>query len=174
MVIIIIIILLRLFQSYNNAQKLEDIRNAVVNELSNSCQCQITTNSIDQEQLGCSDLHASSNYVTYQARIIGTLEKDSAFLTSLIEDWASSGPSIRVQGMLLGLGEDCTSDVSAGVCSVFGGQTNTRECPSTNTGAIVGTVIAVAAVLNVAVIVVAAVVILRRWRRKFSLRNADE
>ena len=174
MVIIIVILLLRLFQSYNNAQKLINIKNAVLNELSNSCQCQITADNIDQEQLGCSDLDASSNYVTYQARIIGTLEKDSAFLTSLIEDWASSGPSISVQGVLLGLGEDCSSDVSDGVCSVIGAQTNTRECPSTNTGAIVGTVIAVAAVLNVAVIVVAAVVILRRWRRKFSLRNADE
>ena len=28
------------------------------------------------------------------------------------------------------------SDLSAGVCSVFGGQTDSRECPSINTGAI--------------------------------------
>ena len=34
---------------------LEDIRNAVVNELSNSCQCQMTANSMDQEQLACFD-----------------------------------------------------------------------------------------------------------------------
>ena len=174
MVIIIIILLLCLFQSYSNAQKLEDIRNAVINELSKSCHCQITADNIDQEQLGCSDLHASSNYVTYEARLIGTLEKDSAFLTSLIEDWASSGPSIRVQGVLLGLGEDCTSDVSAGVCSVFGGQTDTRECPSTNSGAIVGAVVAVAAVLIIAAIAVATLLILRNRRGKFSVQKPEE
>ena len=166
-----------MFQSFSNAQKLKNIRDAVLNELSNSCQCQITTDSIDQEQLACFD--ASSNYVTYQARIIGTLEKDSAFLTSLIESWASSGPSIRVRGVLLGLGEDCTSDVSAGVCSVFGPQTGTSENTDSNicecnTGAIVGTVVAVAAVLIVAAITVATLLILRSRRGKPSLQKAEE
>ena len=75
--------------------------------------------------------------------------------------------------MLLGLGEGCTSDVSAGVCSVFGGQTDTRECPSTNTGAIVGTVVAVAAVLNVAAIAVATLLILKSRRGKFSLQKDE-
>ena len=123
----------------------------------------MTANSIDQEQLACFD--ASSNYVTYQARIIGTLEKNSAFLTSLIEDWASSGRSIRVQGvLLLGLGEDCASDINAGVCSVFGGQTDTCKCPSSNTGAKVGAVVAVASVLIIAAIAVATLLILRSRR----------
>ena len=144
----------------------------MIDELSNTCQCQITANSIDQEQLACFD--ALSNYVTYQGRIIGTLEKNSAFLTSLIEDWASSGPSISVQGMLLGLGEDCTSDLSAGVCSAFGAQTDTCECPRTNTGAIVGAVVAVAAVLIIAAIAIATLLILRSRRGKFSLQKAEE
>ena len=144
----------------------------MLNELSNSCQCQITADHIYQEQLACFD--ASSNYVTYQARLIGTLKRNSAFLTSLIEDWASSGPSIHVQGVLLGLGEDCTSDISAGVCSVFGAQTDTRECPSTNTGAIVGTVVAVAVVLIIAAIAVATLLILRSRSGKFSLQKPEE
>ena len=148
---------------------MEEIKNAVVKELSNSCQCQITADNIDQEQLVC---FISSNYVTYQARIIGTLEKDSAFLTSLIEDWASSGPSIRVQGVLLGLGEDCTSDISTGVCSVFGRQTDTFE--STNTGTIVAIVVPVAAVLIIAAIAVATLLILRRRRGRFSLQKVEE
>ena len=76
--------------------------------------------------------------------------------------------------MLLGLGEDCKSDISAGVCSVFGAQTETRECPSTNTGAIVGTVIAVVVVLIIVAIAIATLIILRIRRGKFSLRNTDE
>ena len=74
--------------------------------------------------------------------------------------------------MLLGLGEDCTSDVSAGVCSVFSRQTDISE--STNTGAIVGTVVAVAAVLIIAAIAVATLLILRRRRGKVSLQKAKE
>ena len=144
----------------------------MLNELSNSCQCQITADNIDQEQLACFD--ALSNYVTYQARIIGNLENNSAFLTSLIESWASSGPSISVLGVLLGLGEDCTSDVSAGVCSVFGAQTDTSESQSTNIGAIVGAVVAAAAVLNIVAIAVATLLILRSRRGKFSLQKAEE
>ena len=149
----------------------------MINELSNSCQCQITADNIDQEQLACFD--ASSNYVTYQARIIGTLEKNSAFLTSLIEDWASSGPSIRVRGVLLGLGEDCTPDVSAGVCSAFSAQTDTSDNTESNIcecniGAIVGAVIGVAAVLIIAAIAVATLLILRSRRGKFSLQKAEE
>ena len=76
--------------------------------------------------------------------------------------------------MLLGLGEDCTSDVSAGVCSVFGAQTDTCESPSTNTGAIVGAVVAVVGVLNIAAIAVATLLILRSRRGKFSLQKAEE
>ena len=75
------------------------------------------------------------------------------------------------------LGEDCTitvSDLSAGVCSVFGGQTDSRECPSTNTGAIVGAIVAVAAVLIIAATAVATLLILRRHRGKFSLQKAEE
>ena len=67
----------------------------------------------------------------------------------------------------MGLGEDCTSDVSAGVCSVFCLQTESDTCectcPSTNTGAIVGAVVAVAALI-----------ILRSCRGKFSLHITEE
>ena len=75
------------------------------------------------------------------------------------------------------LGEDCTttvSDLSAGVCSVFGAQIDTHECPTTNTGAIVGAVVAVAAVLIIAAIAVATLLILRNRRGKLSLQKAEE
>ena len=169
-----------LIQRFSSAQKLGDIRNAVLNELNehnNPCQCQITAENICQEQLLC--MNASSNYVTYQAQISGSLENDSAFVTSLIEDWASSGPSIRVQGVLLGLGEDCTSDVSAEVCSILGSQTesDTYECTcqSTNTGAIVGALVAVATVLIIAAIAVATLLNLRRCKRgRYDVENRED
>ena len=149
----------------------------MLNELSNSCQCQITADNIDQEQLPC--FVESSNYVTYQVRLGGTPEQDSGYLVALIDSWVSSGPTILVQGMLMRLGEDCTttvSDLTSGVCSVFGTQTDTCECecPSTNTGAIVGAVVAVVGVLIIAAIAVATLLILRSRRGKFSLQKAEE
>ena len=53
-----------------------------------------------------------------------------------------------------------------------GRQTDTAE--STNTGAIVGAVVAVAAVLIIAAIAVATLLILRSRRGKFSLQKAEE
>ena len=165
------------FQNFRYAQKLEDIRNAVLNDLSKSCQYLITADNIDQEKLSCSA--ESSNHVTYLAWLSGTPEQDSGSLVALIDSWVSSGPTIRVQGMLMRLGEDCNttvSDLSAGVCSVFGAQTFTCECRclSTNTGAIVAVVVAVAAVLIIAAIAVATLLILRNRRGIFSLQNTEE
>ena len=55
---------------------------------------------------------------------------------------------------------------------MFGGQTDTSE--STNTGAIVGAVIAVAAVLIIAAIAVATLLILRSRRGNISIQKAEE
>ena len=167
-------------QNFRYAEKLEDITNAVLNDLSNSCQSLITTDNIDQEKLSCSA--QSSNHVAYLARLSGTSDEESAFLVSHIEHWVSSRPTILVQGMLMRLGEDCNttvSDLSAGVCSVFGAQTFTCECtcPNTNTGAIyniVAIVVAVTAVLIIAAIAVATLLILRNRRGIFCFQNTEE
>ena len=162
-------------QNFRYAQKLEDIRNTVLNDLSNSCQYLIIADNIDQEKLSCSA--ESSNHVTYLARFSGTSEEESAYLVSNIERWVSSGPTILVQGMLMRLGEDCNttvSDLSAGVCSVFGAQTFTCECTCLSTTTIVAKVVAVAAVLIIAAIAVATLLILRSHRGIFSLQNTEE
>ena len=64
-------------------------------------------------------------------------------------------------------------DISAEVYSVFGGQTDTRKYPSSNTGTMVGAVVAVAAVLIIAAIAVATPLILRSRRGKFSLQKDE-
>ena len=137
--------------------KLADITRAVEEELSSSCQCQITNGTIDRESLGCSEV--SPNSVTYQARLNGTCESSRASLISLIEDWVSTGPTIRVRGMLVRVGEECStaiSDLSEGVCSSSGVQI--ESCA----GAIGGLAAAVAVVLVVAVAVIVVIVLVMR------------
>ena len=156
-----------LLQTYSTALKLAEVRHTVQEVLNDSCQCEITTDSIDEESFACSE--DSSNYVTYRARLSGTSEQDSASLFSLIEDWVATGPTIRVRGVLMRVGEECSatiSDLSEGVCSSSGAQT---ECMST--GAIVGggVAVAVAVILVVVVVVVFTVLTMRSRRGKFSL-----
>ena len=156
------------YQELSTSLKLAEITGAVEEELSGSCQCQITTDSIDEESFACSA--ASPNSVTYRARLSGTSERDSAFLISLIEDWVSTGPTIRVRGMLIWVGEKCStaiSDLSEGVCSNSEAQTST--------GAVVGGVTAVVVVLVVAVAVVVIIALILRHRcGHISLQTAQE
>ena len=162
-----------LLQTYSTALKLAEVRHTVQEVLNDSCQCEITTDSIDEESFACSE--DSSNYVTYRARLSGTSEQDSASLISLIEDWVATGPTIRVQGVLMRVGEECSatiSDLSEGVCSTS--SVAQTECMST--GAIVGggVAVAVALILIVVVVVVFTVLTMRSRRGKFSLKKAEE
>ena len=85
----------------------------------------------------------------------------------------STGPTIRVMGVLIRVGKECStvstaiSDLSDGVCSSSGAQTNT--------GAVVGGVTAVVVVLVVAVAVVVIIVLSSKHRRgHISLQTAQE
>ena len=154
-------------QELNTPLKLADITRAVEEELSASCQCQITNDIIDEVSFACSA--ASPISVTYRARLSGTSERNSASLISLIEDWVSTEPIIHVRGMLMWLGEECStaiSDLSEGVCSSSGAQTST--------GAIVGGVTAVVVALVVAVAVVIIALIMRHRYGHISLTTAQE
>ena len=150
-----------MLQNGSVALKLADITRAVEEELSGSCQCQITTDSIDEESFAC--FETSPNSVTYRARLSGTFERDSASLISLIEEWVSTGPTIRVRGVLMRVGEECftaISDLREGVCSSSETQTTT----SSSTGTVVGGVTAVVVVLIVAVAVVVIIALIMRHR----------
>ena len=112
------------------AVKIEEIRNAILGELAESCRCAIFNDSIDEESLTC--LMDSPNSVTYQAQLSGTSEVDSASFLTLIKNWVSKGPTIPVGGMLLSVEEDCN-----------GAGCSDSERDSANTGVIVGVLIAI-------------------------------
>ena len=159
-------------QNYSTSLKLAEVTSTLREVLSDLCQCQITTDSIDEESFACPE--DSSNYVTYRARLSGTSEQDSASLISLIEDWVATGPAIDIRGILMILGDRCSatiSDLSEGVCSSSGAQTG-----STSAGTIAGgsVAVAVALILIVVVVVVLTVLTMRSRRGKFSLKKEEE
>ena len=64
---------------------------------------------------------------------MGSADINSTTIVSLIEDWIASTPTISVLGVLVGVGEECTVDVtdlSSGVCTK---RNETPSCGSTPT-----------------------------------------
>ena len=99
---------------------MEDITNAVLEELTTSCaKCGITNDIIDKPSFTC--FPESSTYVTYRARLTGTSEAESGSLISLIEKWVSDGARIIVTGVLMTVDTECSvaiSSLSEGECSL--------------------------------------------------------
>ena len=117
----------------STVQKLEDITNAVLEELTGSCaECGITSDIIDRQSFAC--YPESPTHVTYRARLEGTSETDSGSLISLIDDWVSGGASIIVTGVLMTVDSECSvaiSSLSERECSVI--QTPTTDPTTSST-----------------------------------------
>ena len=138
--------------------RLEDISNAILEELSGLCaECGITNDIIDKQSLVC--FSKSPTYVTYRARLEGTSETDSGSLISLIEEWVSGGASIIVTGVLITVYSKCSvaiSSLSEGECSPTQPPTTDTSAASesTNSTAIIGGVVAVILIVSIVIAVV--------------------
>lgn len=158
-------------QLYSLTGKLQDIRDGLIDELSDYCQCEVTDDNIDQERLSCSFL--SKNSVTYSARINGTLDVASERLVSYLDSWISTGPTINVQGVLMRLGEICiktVSDLSAGVCSLSHttDPTDSNMITDKETSLIIGVTIPTGVVIVIGVSVTG--ICISKRRRNFMLQ----
>ena len=173
-----------LLQTDRTDLKLADIKSAVLKELTDSCHCQ-SPGSSDEESFAC--FQDSPNSVTYRARLKGTSNENSA---SVIEEWVSSGPNVRVRGLLMWVDTQCSvviSDFSEEECSgpssELHGVTTTVSTTdgqrvdnqNDNTVALVGGVVAVVIVLivTVGVIVVVALVV-RNHHGELPIKKAEE
>ena len=76
-----------------------DIVHQVLNQLSSTCHCEITTKILNEGSFAC--FKDSEKTVTYRAKLSGTSSLSTAFLLSLLEDWVSSGPVVKVGGVLM-------------------------------------------------------------------------
>ena len=151
-----------LIQGDEVIQKVKDITSAVHEELGDLCTCEITNDNIDEDFFQC--FGASSHFVTYRARLSGTPNITSHILITYIEDWVSGGPSIRVQGVLLTVDNECPVSIAT---------IDDAECKETpalpslhsstdNTVAVLATVIIIA----VLVFVFAMTVLILVWRSR--------
>ena len=180
--------------------KLDDITNAVIEELTASCvKCGIIKDIIDKQSFAC--FPESPTYVTYRARLEGTYETESGSLISLIDEWVSGGASIIVAGILMTVDSKCSvalRSLSEGQClpkqppttnpipsspnATGSSSESTDGIPSTDSGssdnvaAIVGGIVAVILIIPIVIIVaiIAVVITMKGRHREVSFRNAEE
>ena len=148
-----------LSQSDERMEKLEDIANAVLEELTDSCSetsdCGITNDVIDKQSFSC--FPESPTYVTYRARLEGTSETDSGSLISLIEEWVSGGASIIVAGVLMTVDSNC----SVAISSLSEGECLTSDSSScSDTGAIIAGVVVIILIIAITAIIIAVVTLM--------------
>jgi hypothetical protein len=103
---------------FSTNQKIQDISDTINEQLNTLCpQCQLNGQEISNATLEC--LGESPNSVIFSAVISGTADKDSGDLLEELSAWISTSPSVRVLGVLMGLGEQCSSvvsDLSGNIC----------------------------------------------------------
>ena len=152
-------------------QKLENITNAVLEELTDSCSdCGITNDIIDNQQFSC--FPESPTYVTYRARLEGTSETDSGSLISLIEEWVSGGASIIVAGVLMTVDSEC----SVAISSLSEGECLTSDnTDMTITIAIAATIAGIVVmIISVAIVAVVMYVTVKHCRRDRAIKKGNE
>ena len=135
-------------------RKLEDVITELQIELVESCHCQYDAENITKESFVC--YPSSEEYVTFRAQLSSTADADSTTLLSLIEGWVSTGPTIRVSGVLRRVDKDCPvaiSDFSEGEC-MMPDTTISASSQYSSTVAILGAFMAVAVVLVVILVVI--------------------
>ena len=161
-------LLVRLHQIDKTEQKLEDIASAVVEELNELCQCNVSSDNIDEAFFRC--FEPSSLYVTYRARLSSTPDTDSSTLVSYLESWVSGGPSITVQSIQMRIDHSCSVDIEefdSGECV----QTPASQSSTStdNTAAIIGSTTVVVLLVIVAVLIFAVV-----WRSRHGKHKSEE
>ena len=185
-------------QSTERNEKLEDITNAVLEELTDSCaECGISSDIIDRQSFSC--FPESPTHVTFRARLGGSSETDGGSLISLLESWVSGGATIIVTGVLMTVDAECSvaiSSLSEGECSMTTTQppdttastpssTDSTGTPSSdsqsstdNTAAVIGGVVAVILIIaiTIIIIIIAIMALIMKSRRygDLSIRKAEE
>ena len=143
-------------------------------ELVELCHCQYDAESIKEESFVC--FVGSEKYVTFRAQLSSTADADSTTLLSLIEGWVSTGPTIRVSGVLRRVDKDCPvaiSDFSEGEC-VMTTTDDTVSSQSDSTAAIVGGSLGGVLVIVIMTTAIIIVLVMRNHGGKFNINKAEE
>ena len=133
----------------------------VVNALDQRCGCPIQSRYFTDTELSCP---REVTDVIFRARIFSVSPASSDDLVSYIQNWVETSPTIAYQTDRLTVDSSCEAAISSfsdDICELV------VVTKSSNVGTIVGIVVGViCGLLVLAVVVVLAIYIFRKWQRK--------
>ena len=139
-------------QTTEKIKKLENITNAVLDELTVSCaECGIGRDRINRQLFAC--FSESPTHVTFRARLGGSSETDSGSLISLLESWVSGGATIILTGILMTVDAECSVVITFLSEKECLSEQATTSSSSSSTSAIIGGVVAVVLIITIALTV---------------------
>ena len=151
-----------------------EVIQAVVDELSDRCQCNFEADLISSAGFRC--FPQSPTAVTFRALMTGSPQATAQELAIFLGDWISSGAFLTIQAQLLSVDGSCAITISS-----FGeSECNpVEETPATSTGTttpssspsgvsvtVIGSVAAVAVLVVLVVIVILSLIVVTLKRKK--------
>ena len=150
-------------------EKISDIKNEIIKQISNYYDCTYRTSRIIDNQLLCDD---DPNKFIYQAQSLEFDRWTPEQICHVIQDWADAEPFISINGMSFKLESSCTVTVQALGDSTCAPK-DTRYSPSTFE---LATIIVVGLILLIVLLVVVSLTVLfiKRSRKRKEKNEGPE
>ena len=97
-------------QHDDSLEKLSDVTEQIVLQLTDSCECALTAEYIADERLVCDPNEPEE--VIFQGRIISTSERNSTDFLPMLGSWVLNEPTIVVQGVQLKVESRCAVELA--------------------------------------------------------------
>ena len=121
----------------NSHQKIEDIGNAIAQNVARLCRCEFNSTLLLNSHLRCFD--ESPQIVTFRSQLSETSQTSTVELVTYIEQWIGDSEGVIVEGVFLGFQTTCSPVInSLDAVECPGGSTDAND----NLGGIVGGVMA--------------------------------
>ena len=136
-------------QHDDSLEKLSDVSEQVVLQLTDSCECALTAEYIADGRLVCDPNEPEK--VIFQGRIISTSERNSTDFLPMLGSWVLNEPTIVVQGVQLKVESRCSVELA---------DLGDTECVQPSTDSVIGSVPGVAGAVGGVLVLVALAVII--------------
>ena len=151
-------------QHDDSLEKLSDVTEQIVLELTDSCECALTVEYIADGRLVC-DPNEPEN-VIFQGRIISTSERNSTDFLPMLGSWVLNEATIVVQGVQLKVESRCSVELAnLGDTECVQPPTDSVIGPGFPVPGVAGAVGGVLVLVVLAVIIVGAIICVQKLRR---------
>ena len=151
-------------QHDDSLEKLSDVTEQIVLQLTDSCECALTAEYIADRRLVCDPNEPEK--VIFQGIIVSTPERNSTGFLPMLGLWVLNEPTIVVQGVQLKVESRCSVELAnLGDTECVQPPTNSVIGPDFPVPRVAGAVGGVLAVVVLAVIIVAAIICVKKMRR---------